>query len=362
MEKNSNVFCVIMAGGAGTRFWPMSRQDRPKQFLDVLGTGRTLLQLTYDRFSKIIPAENILIVTSAIYRNLVEEQIPGINKNALLLEPMRRNTAPCIAYATQKVLKRNPLASIVVAPSDHLILQEDIFIEQVLKGVRHCETEQSIVTLGIRPSRPDTGYGYIQFIQSDTSEDVFKVKTFTEKPNLELAKSFISSGEFLWNSGLFITSASVMNLAFKRHLPDMHQIFESGKDDLDTDREELFLDQAYTQCTNISIDYGIIEKASNVSVIPSEFGWSDLGTWGSLYENMSHDASANAVVGKKTIISNTKNSIVHLPKDKVAVIHGIENCIIAESDGILLVCRKDAEQDIRQLVNQVKVEFGEGYI
>jgi mannose-1-phosphate guanylyltransferase len=362
MEKDSNIYCVIMAGGAGTRFWPMSRQDRPKQFLDVLGTGRTLLQLTYDRFSKIIPDENILIVTSANYRDLVESQIPGINKMSLLLEPMRRNTAPCIAYATQKILKRNPAASIVVAPSDHLILQEDIFIEQVLKGVRHCEREESIVTLGIRPSRPDTGYGYIQFIQSDTSDDVYKVKTFTEKPNLELAKSFISSGEFLWNSGLFITTAAVMSAAFQKHLPDMHQIFEAGKTELDTHGEALFLEQAYTQCTNISIDYGIIEKASNVSVIPSEFGWSDLGTWGSLYENMLHDTAGNAVVGKKTIISNTENSIVHLPKDKVAVIHGIDNCIIVESDGILLVCRKDAEQDIRQLVNQVKVEFGERYI
>jgi mannose-1-phosphate guanylyltransferase len=362
MEKKSNIYCVIMAGGAGTRFWPMSRQDRPKQFLDVLGTGRTLLQLTYDRFRKIIPAENILIVTSAVYRDLVLEQIPSIHDNALLLEPIRRNTAPCIAYATQKILKRNSAASIVVAPSDHLILQEDVFIEQVLKGVRHCEADGSIVTLGIRPSRPDTGYGYIQFIQRDGTDDVYKVKTFTEKPNLELAKSFISSGEFLWNSGLFITSAAVMNEAFQKHLPDMHQIFEAGKEELDTQGEALFLEQAYTQCTNISIDYGIIEKASNVSVIPSEFGWSDLGTWGSLYENMHHDAFGNAVVGKKTIISNTENSIVHLPKDKVAVIHGIDNCIIVESDGILLVCRKDAEQEIRQLVNQVKVEFGEGYI
>ena len=362
MDKHSNVYCVIMAGGAGTRFWPMSRQDHPKQFLDVLGTGQTLLQLTYDRFRRIIPADNILIVTSVVYRDLVLEQIVGIHENALLLEPMRRNTAPCIAYATQKILKRNPAASIVVAPSDHLILQEEVFIEQVLKGVRHCESEQSIVTLGIRPSRPDTGYGYIQFIQREASDDVFKVKTFTEKPNLELAKSFISSGEFLWNSGLFITSAAVMNAAFQKHLPDMHQIFEAGKDELDTQGEALFLEQAYTQCTNISIDYGIIEKASNVCVIPSEFGWSDLGTWGSLYENMHHDAAGNAVVGKKTIISNTQNSIVHLPKDKLAVIHGIDNSIIVESDGILLVCRKDAEQDIRQLVNQVKVEFGEGYI
>jgi mannose-1-phosphate guanylyltransferase len=362
MEKQANIFCVIMAGGAGTRFWPMSRQDRPKQFLDVLGTGRTLLQLTYDRFKKIIPKENILIVTSAVYRDLVFEQIPGINENALLLEPMRRNTAPCIAYATQKVLKRNPAASIVVAPSDHLILQEDVFIEQVLKGVLHCETEDSIVTLGIRPSRPDTGYGYIQFIQGGIADDIFKVKTFTEKPNTELAKSFISSGEFLWNSGLFITTAAVMNAAFQKHLPDIHQIFESGKNLLDSPAEPQFLEQAYTRCTNISIDYGIIEKASNVSVIPSEFGWSDLGTWGSLYENMHHDAGGNAVVGKRTIISNTENSIIHLPKEKVAVIHGIDNCIIVESDGILLVCRKDAEQEIRQLVNQVKVEFGDGFI
>ncbi len=360
--ENRNLYCVIMAGGAGTRFWPVSRQQRPKQFLDILGTGKTLLQQTYDRFARIIPADNILIVTSRSYRELVLEQLPNLNPQGLLLEPMRRNTAPCIAYAVHKINSSNPNAQIVVAPSDHLILQEEAFLEQVSKGFQFSEINDAIVTLGIKPSRPDTGYGYIQFVGDGSDSSVCKVKTFTEKPNEELARSFISSGDFLWNSGLFISSVRSMIRAFESYLPEMNQIFKEGTPLYNSGEESAFLDRAYMQCTNISIDYGIIEKAENVFVIPSEFGWSDLGTWGSLYENASKDKGNNARVGNKTILSATQNCVVHMPNDKLAVIHGLDGFIVVESDGILLICRKDQEQEIRQLVNRVKTDVGERYL
>ncbi len=351
-----------MAGGVGTRFWPVSRQQRPKQFLDILGTGRTLLQQTFDRFIKIMPEENILIVTNKIYKALVIEQLPGISDQQVLLEPSRRNTAPCIAYALSKIGSKNPDANVVVAPSDHLILKEEAFLDQVMKGFAFSEQNPSIVTLGIRPSRPDTGYGYIQYIQEDSELEVFKVKTFTEKPNADLAKSFLNSGEFLWNSGLFITTTKVMMHAFQKYLPEMHQVFLDGNANYYTETEESFLEQAYAQCTNISIDYGIIEKADNVFVIPSEFGWSDLGTWGSLYENSPHDINENAVVGRKAMLYDTKNCIVNVPKDKLVVVQGLDGYIVVESDGILLICKKDNEQEIRQMVSNVKVQRGEEYI
>jgi mannose-1-phosphate guanylyltransferase len=351
-----------MAGGVGTRFWPMSRQQRPKQFLDILGTGRTLLQQTYDRFKKIMPEENILIVTNKGYKSLVYEQLPGISENQVLLEPSRRNTAPCIAYALSKIGSKNPGANVVVAPSDHLILKEEAFLDQVMKGFNFSEANPAIVTLGIRPSRPDTGYGYIQYIHEDAGSEVCKVKTFTEKPNAELAKSFLSSGEFLWNSGLFITTTKVMLHAFQKYLPDMYHVFQDGAANYFTEKEEAFLELAYAQCTNISIDYGIIEKADNVYVIPSEFGWSDLGTWGSLYENSSRDANQNAVVGRKSMLYDTKNCIVNVPKEKLVVVQGLDGYIVVESDGILLICKKDNEQEIRQMVSNVKVQRGEEYI
>lgn len=360
--ENRNLYCVIMAGGAGTRFWPVSRQQRPKQFLDILGTGKTLLQQTYARFARIIPSENILIVTSRSYRPIVMEQLPDMNPKGLLLEPMRRNTAPCIAYAVHKINAENPNAQIVVAPSDHLILQEEAFLEQVLKGFGFCFENDAIVTLGIKPSRPDTGYGYIQFVGGISDSTVCKVKTFTEKPNEELAKSFISSGDFLWNSGLFISSVRSMIKAFESYLPEINSIFIEGVAHYSTVEESAFLDRAYMLCTNISIDYGIIEKAENVFVIPSEFGWSDLGTWGSLYENAEKDQGNNALVGKRTILSETQNCVVHMPNQKLAVIHGLDGFIVVESDEILLICKKDQEQEIRQLVNRVKTEAGERYL
>jgi len=342
----------------------MSRQSKPKQFLDVLGTGRTLLQQTVDRFSQVIPNENIFIVTNKAYSKLVHEQIPGFDPEQVLLEPSRRNTAPCLGYASHKILTRNPNAILIVAPSDHLILKEQDFLDQVDQAVEFASHTAAIVTLGIRPSRPDTGYGYIQFTdKTDHPESaVRKVKTFTEKPNLELATSFLASGEFLWNSGIFITSVETILSAFKKYLPEMHSVFQEGLGLYYTEEENRFIERAYAQCTNISIDYGIIEKASNVYVIPSDFGWSDLGTWGSLYENSVKDDSGNAIQGKRVMLYDAKNCIINMPREKLVLIQGLQDFIVVDSDNMLLICLKENEQEIRQMVADVKAIKGEEFI
>lgn len=354
-----------MAGGVGSRFWPMSRQQKPKQFLDILGTGKTLLQQTVERFERILPLENVFIVTHKSYLETVLSQIQGINPQNVLLEPFRRNTAPCVAYAIAKIEKVDKEANIIVAPSDHLILKEDIFIERINEGIKFISLNKALLTLGIKPSRPDTGYGYIQYNHESGQPEynpVKKVKTFTEKPNIELAKSFVSSGEFLWNSGIFMASIPTLNQAYSTYLPEMKQVFDEGKNEYYTDTEKGFIEMAYGRCTNISIDYGIMEKAQNVYVIPSEFGWSDLGTWGSLYENSKKDDIGNVVVGKHVFKYNTSNCIINVPKNKLVVVQGLDDFIVAESDGILLICKKQDEQEIRQMVNDVKVKMGEEYV
>lgn len=365
MSEINHTYCVIMAGGVGSRFWPMSRQQKPKQFLDVLGTGKTLLQQTVERFEKVLPPQNIFVVTHKSYYETVVKQIQGIDPQNVLLEPSRRNTAPCVAYAIAKIEKKDKDATIIVAPSDHLILKEDSFIERINEGIKFVSENKAILTLGIKPSRPDTGYGYIQYNHEPGQPEynpVKKVKTFTEKPNLELAKSFVSSGEFLWNSGIFMASIPTLNHAYRTYLPEMQQVFEDGKDEYYTETEKAFIERAYGRCTNISIDYGIMEKAQNVYVIPSEFGWSDLGTWGSLYENSNKDDNGNVVVGKHVLKYNTSNCIINVPKDKLVVVQGLDDFIVVESDGILLICKKQSEQEIRQIVNDVKVEMGEDYV
>jgi mannose-1-phosphate guanylyltransferase len=354
-----------MAGGIGSRFWPMSRQQNPKQFLDILGTGRTLLQQTVDRFEQLIPRENIFIVTNKTYKSLVIEQVGNLSDQQILLEPSRRNTAPCIAYAMHKIAVKDPEANVVIAPSDHLILKEDVFLNQVRKGFAFTQSTDALLTLGIRPSRPDTGYGYIQFMDEPGSseiQDVKRVKTFTEKPNLELAKSFLASGDFLWNSGIFITSAASLLRSYKLFLPEMDQVFTDGRSVYYTNEESAFIDRAYGQCTNISVDYAIMEKAPNVFVIPSDFGWSDLGTWGSMYENSTKDVNGNAIIGKHVMSYGTKNCVVSVPKEKLVVIQGLEGFIVVEADGILLICKMEDEQEIRQMVTNVKVEKGEEFV
>ena len=354
-----------MAGGIGSRFWPMSRTNHPKQFIDILGTGETLLQQTYRRFLKLCPKENIFIVTNEIYKDLVHHQIKDIADDRVLLEPARRNTAPCIAYASFKIAKINPEANIVVAPSDHLILKEQTFVKAIQSCFKKASSEDCLVTLGIKPTRPDTGYGYIQFKQSEAKESdarMKKVKTFTEKPDLEMAKFFRQSGDFLWNAGIFIWTAKSVLRAFEKHMIEMYTLFKDGVTKLNTPEEAEFIKQTYPLCKNISIDYGIMEKADNVYVRSSAIGLSDLGTWGSLYQHMDKEEKGNAIVGKNVLMYNSKNCIVHVPKNKLVVLEGLADYIVVESDDVLLVCKKSEEQQIRQFVNDVKSIKGDKFV
>ena len=362
MDKNN--YCVIMAGGVGSRFWPLSKKQQPKQFLDILGTGKTLIQLTFERFASICPVENFFVVTNSKYKDLVLQQLPQIKENQVLLEPLRRNTAPCIAYANFKIQKRNPEASIIVTPADHLILNEIKFLDVLGKGIKFVEDGNQLLTLGIQPSRPETGYGYIQVSNKavTNNSDIYPVKTFTEKPHLDLAKIFHESGEFYWNSGIFVWKLKDIQEAFNRYLPDVKALFEDGIDSLDTEAEQAFIDRIYPECQNISIDYGILEKSENVFVYCSEFGWSDLGTWGSLYEHSSKDNNDNAVQGENVMMYESKDCLVNVPDDKLVVVQGLKDYIVVETDKTLLICRKRDEQELRKIVNDVKITKGEKFV
>jgi mannose-1-phosphate guanylyltransferase len=355
-----------MAGGIGSRFWPLSRTTNPKQFLDILGIGKTFLQQTYDRFKSIMPAENILVVTNIIYADLVYAQLPDIPHANVLLEPLRRNTAPCIAYANQKILARNPKARIVVAPSDHLIIKEEEFLKVVELGLDFTGTHNALLTLGIKPNRPETGYGYIQVNDEQIFEGTFshfnKIKTFTEKPDIKLARIFLDSGDFFWNSGIFFWSAETINKAFERYLPEIGSLFAEGKSIYNTASEAEFIEAAYAQCRNISIDYGIMEKAENVYVFCSDFGWSDIGTWSSLYEHQVKNEEGNSIAGENVFSYKLQNCIVKFPDDKLVVLEGLKNYIVVESDNMLLVCRKQQEQNIKQFLNDVTLKKGNDFL
>lgn len=354
-----------MAGGIGSRFWPMSKTSKPKQFLDILGTGKTLLQQTFDRFLPFCLKENIYIVTSIDYKDHVLEQLKGINPEQVLLEPARRNTAPCIAYATYKISTINPNANFIVAPSDHLILNQEEFKKEITNGLDFVSKNNVLLTLGIKPNKPETGYGYIQIGKGKDGVSITnlkKVKTFTEKPNIDLAKFFFQSGEFYWNSGIFLWSLSSIMSALDLHLPEISAMFKEGNSAYNTDKEAAFIKQTYSECRNISIDYGVMEKADNVYVLCSDFGWSDLGTWGSMYENSDKDENGNVIIGKDMFIYNSKNCILSLPNKKVFVANGLEDFIVVESDDMLLICKKDEEQQIRQFVNDIKIQKGDEYI
>lgn len=359
MDRKNN-YCVIMAGGIGSRFWPMSRTAFPKQFIDILGTGQTLIQQTFERLLKIAPKENILIVTNEIYQSLVLEQI-DIKVEQILLEPSRRNTAPCIAYANHKIKKKNPNANIIVAPSDHLILKEDHFIEVIEKALDFTANNDALVTLGIKPSRPDTGYGYIQFDDSNDDE-IKKVKTFTEKPDLELAKQFLTSGDFSWNSGMFIWSLNSIDKAFTKLLPEVNNLFQEQESKLDTAEESKAIEDIYSVSKSISIDYGIMEKSENVYVISADIGWSDLGTWGSIYTHLPQDKNKNAIVGKNVMLYDSNDCIVSVPKEKLVVLQGLTGYIVVEANDTLLVCKKDDEQKIKDFVTDIKLNKGEKFV
>ena len=396
-----------MAGGVGSRFWPYSREEKPKQFLDFFGTGRSLLQMTVDRFRPIVPIENVFIVTNVAYKQIILEQIPDLSEGQILCEPARRNTAPCIAYATahiraislQKAYGYTPeeqgyakdgsvkggttgsklpsyleidwnkpemQANIVVAASDHLILEEEKFRQAILQAFDFVSQNKAICTLGMQPTRPETGYGYIQFV-ADKSDDklkikneklkiedgIYPVKTFTEKPNLEMAKVFLESGDFLWNSGIFIWNLQTISEAFRYLLPEVADRFREGELLMGTDKEEEFIEQIFPKCPNISIDYGIMEKANNVFVLPSSFGWSDLGTWGSLYELSEKDGNGNVSLHSEAHFYEAKGNIVVLESGKKAIVQGVDDMIIAEEKGALLVCKKAEEQRIKQFVSEL---------
>lgn len=353
-------YCVIMCGGIGSRFWPYSRADRPKQFIDFFGTGRSLLQMSYDRILPMVPAENIVIVTNALYAPLVKEQLPDLRDDQILLEPARRNTAPCIAWAAYHIAARDPQASMIVTPSDHLITRQQAFQQCVTKGFEFVEQNDALLTLGIEPTRPETGYGYIQ-IGSAVDETISKVKTFTEKPNLELAKVFLASGEFFWNSGIFMWKAQTVIDALHRYAPDIATVFDAGQDCFGTDREMEFIAQEFSGCMSISIDFAIMEKASNVFVERVNLGWNDLGTWSALYDNSPKNRESNVTQNCSVLAYNSKGNIFAVKGDKLVVVSGLNDYIIADAGDVLLVCPKSEEQRIKQMVNDAKVNFGDKY-
>lgn len=357
-----NTYCVIMAGGVGSRFWPLSKTSAPKQFLDILGTGKSLLRQTFERFLPICPTENFLIVTSSEYFSKVLEQLPELKPSQVLLEPFRRNTAPCIAFANSVIRNRNVKnARIVVTPADHLIINETEFIISISDGLNFVEKNDALLTLGIKPHRPETGYGYIQIGQEAGKEypHFNKVKTFTEKPDLEIAKVFFESGEFFWNSGIFLWSLKSIDQAFENSLPEVQSLFKTLDSKFGTSDEESTIHKTYMECRNISIDYGIMEKATNVFVRTVSFGWSDLGTWSSLYEYSAQDKNGNAVICGQTILYDTSGSIINVPAGKVVVVQGLNEYIVVDSGDALLICPKSNEQQIRQFTSDIKTEFGD---
>ncbi len=361
---SSSTYLVVMAGGIGSRFWPFSRTAHPKQFHDVLGLGRSMLQLTVDRFASICPIENVYVVTNRDYVPLVREHLPQLADHQVLGEPVGRNTAPCIAYACYKIAALDPHATIVVSPADHVVLREEAFSATIREALAAASTRAILLTLGIKPSRPDTGYGYIQFVDSadatSGSGQVHKVKTFTEKPNAELAKMFVSSGEFLWNSGLFIWSVQAALAGLRTYLSEISDVFDEGVGLYGTPAEAAFIDTAYSRCRNVSIDYGLMEKADNVYVLPADFGWSDLGTWDSLYALSQKDEAANVVNGD-VLLYDTTGCVIKTPVGRLVVVQGLKDCIVAEYDNVLLICRREDEQRVKEFVADVKARKGAGY-
>lgn len=355
---NKNLHVVIMAGGTGTRFWPYSRNTKPKQFIDALGTGRSLLQMTYDRFSSTVPNENIWIVSNEIYSDLLAEQLPELNAENILLEPTKRNTAPCIAYAAYKIKKKDPNAVMVILPSDHVIFKEEKFLEVVNTAVEGAGDEQ-LITIGIEPNRPETGYGYIQFIESE--QPLKKVKTFTEKPELDLAQKFLESGDFVWNAGIFVWSVKAIISAFEKYQSELAETFDEGEDYYFTEKESAFIKSAYSISKSVSIDYAIMEKAEHVSVVLGDFGWSDLGSWNALHEIKEKDTNENVFEGD-VMSYNSRNNYVLSKTNRLIVTEGLEGYLVADFDDVLLICRKEDSGIFREFVSDIKEQKGDKLI
>ena len=345
---NKDYYAIVMAGGVGSRFWPVSTTELPKQFHDMLGSGSTLIQKTFSRLSKLIPAENIFILTNERYNDLVLEQLPMVKKEQVLLEPAMRNTAPCILYASLKIQKQNSNALMVVAPSDHWIEDEMSFSNNLQQCFDFCQKENALMTLGIQPTFPNTGFGYIEFDKSDLNP-IKKVNQFREKPDYQTAKSFLEAGNFLWNGGIFIWSAKAITEAFEKFQPQMNVLFQKGVDSYNTSIEKQFIEENYANAENISIDYAVMEKAQNVYVLPATFDWNDLGTWGQLHEKLDKDENNNGVINAKVVLENASNNIVRSDANKIIVIDGLHDYIIVDKEGVLLIYPKSKEQDIKRI-------------
>lgn len=345
-------YCVIMAGGIGSRFWPLSKNNYPKQFLDILGTGKSFIRATYERFLPLVPPENFIVVTNAAYKDLVLQQLPEIKEGNVLCEPMRRNTAPCIAYAVYHILSQCPKASIAVTPADHLVTNEVEFQHIIGRGLDFVEQHRdALMTIGIRPSRPETGYGYIE-VATKPGDDIVPVASFKEKPDLETAKQFLAAGNFFWNSGIFLWSTDAIMDAFRHYLPDLVRLFDEGKDKFGTSQEQAFINTQFERCENISIDYGVMERSQSRYTVAADFGWSDIGTWGSLYTHAAHDEAQNAVSGHAVVV-DTRDSVVNIEDGYEAIVQGLDHCLVALRDHSLLVCRLDDEQQIKHWVEKL---------
>lgn len=357
---NKNYYAILMAGGVGSRFWPVSTHDFPKQFHDMLGTGDTLIQKTFSRLANLIPEENIFILTNESYNGLVFQQLPKVTKRQVLLEPAMRNTAPCILYAALKIQKENPEAVMIVAPSDHWIEDEQTFSKNVQQAFDFCENNDALMTLGIQPTFPNTGYGYVEF-DKNSEKAIKPVHQFREKPDYETAKSFIDQGNFLWNAGIFMWSARSVIKAFQFNQPKLFDLFENGINLYNTDDERMFILENYSKAENISVDYAIMESSENVYVLPAEFDWNDLGTWGSLYEKLDKDSSGNAVVNARTLTEDASGNMIRTKRDKIVVVDGLNDYIIVDKEDVLLIFPKSKEQDIKKVLQKVKNKFGENY-
>lgn len=357
---NKNYYAVLMAGGVGSRFWPVSTSAYPKQFHDMLGAGKTLIQKTFDRLNRFIPTENILILTNERYNDLVLEQLPKVTQEQVVLEPAMRNTAPCILYAALKIQKMNPNAVMIVAPSDHWIEDEQAFEDNVKACFDKCEQEDSLCTLGIKPTYPNTGFGYIEF-EKGSDQDLKKVSKFREKPDYETAKEFLAQGNFLWNAGIFMWSVETIVNAFKAYQPEQYELFQGGVSCYNTPEEKGFIAENYPKADNISIDYAILEKSGSIYTLPATFDWNDLGTWGALYEKLDKDDEENAVVNSKTLLQDAKGNMIRSPKGKIVVVDGLEDYIIVDKEEVLLIFPKSKQQDIKKVLNEVKEKFGDQY-
>ncbi len=357
-----HTYVAIMAGGIGSRFWPGSRVARPKQFLDILGVGKSLLRLTFERFLKLCPAENIFIVTNGMYKDLVKEHLPELSDNQILCEPSRNNTGPCVAYTAFKLYNLDPAANFIVAPSDHIILKEAVFVAQLERALAFTMAEDALCTLGIQPTRPDTGYGYINFNEAETRAGIHKVIEFKEKPDEATAQTYVDSGAYLWNAGIFIWKAANVLAAFEQHAQEIHTILAKGAPDYNTEREQAFIDEAYPTTPSISVDYAIMENAQNIYTIPADIGWSDLGTWASLHEESAKDKQGNVTNGNTIMAIDTTNSLIRVPQDKLVVIKDLENYMVIDEGDVLLIYPKDKEQEIKGITKVIAEKIGKDFL